>query len=429
VLPRFLTSVSAKLLAIILVAGAGINLAIFFFIGAFQFHAAGAFSAHLMRYVNYLVADLGSPPDLERARQMARSTPMIITFESPAAHWATGNIPASFVPQRLRYEGGRIQIYSSHGNHAVFVNQPGGRIGFYLFQPKDVEKKIKHLGFLLLLFISLLMLAAFLAIRWVLRPLNWLKGGVDQLGRGNLAHRVPLKRRDELRDLSQAFNSMAERLGRLIQAKEQLLLDVSHELRTPITRIKVALAMLPEEDDKQGILDDLNEIEAKITELLETARSLGIKAQLNRSPVDLGALIRQVAGPYQDLPPGVVLRPTDRHQPVMVDREQMTKVLRNVIDNAVKYSLPESKSIEIGLDFQSDKVFITIRDYGMGIPAEDLEFVFEPFYRVDKAHSPNAGYGLGLSLVKTIVEAHNGRVELESTLAKGTVVNISLPLA
>jgi signal transduction histidine kinase len=428
-LPRFLTSVSTKLLIVILLAGIGINMSIIFFFGAFQYHAAGAFVSHLTRYVDYLVEDLGAPPDQQRAEQMAAETGMVITYESAAGQWETGTPPeTSHHVRKLSYDDGRIKIESRHGSHAIYVQQPEGRIGFFISQPPASKKKIKFLGILLLVLISTIMLLSFLVIRWVLRPLKWLKQGVDAVGRGRLSHRVPLRRRDELRDLSQAFNEMAERLGRLIKAKEQLLLDVSHELRSPITRIKVALAMLPENDSMQGIAEDLKEIEAKITELLETARSLGVKAELNRSPVDLGELIHDVIKPFADQPPGITIKPIHKHDPVMLDREQISKALKNIIDNAVKYSSQQSAPIEVSLSQDTDGAVITVRDFGMGIPEADLDFVFEPFYRVDKARTPKNGYGLGLSLVKTILAAHNGRVELESKLGEGTLVKMFLPL-
>lgn len=428
-LPRFLTSVSTKLLIVILLAGIGINMSIIFFLGAFQSHAAGAFVSHLTRYVDYLVEDLGTPPDRQRANQMAAETGLIITYESASGKWATGTPPeASHHVKKMSYDDGRIKIESRHGSHVIYVRQPEGRIGFYISQPSAFKKKLKFLGILLLALISTIMLFSFLVIRWVLRPLKWLKQGVDAVGRGKLSHRVPLRRQDELRDLSQAFNDMAERLGRLIKAKEQLLLDVSHELRTPITRIKVALAMMPEDDSIQGIAEDLKEIEAKITELLETARSLGVKAELNRSPVYLGELIHDVVQPYANQPPGIIIKPMHKHDTVMLDREQISKALKNVVDNAVKYSTPQSAPIEVSLSQDADEAVITVRDFGIGIPAADLDFVFEPFYRVDKARTPKNGYGLGLSLVKAIVAAHNGRMELESKLGKGTLVRIHLPL-
>lgn len=428
ILPKSLTSISAKLLAVIVIAGIGINLAIIFSIGAFQHHVAAPFHVHLARYVAYLVDDLGTPPDRGRAEHIAAQTAMIITLESRDQSWST---TPDFKPfprdrARIRYQQGGIEVVAYHGNFAVFVSRAEGRIGFYLPRQDQAEKKLKLLVLLLLVFISLLMIAAFVAIRWVMRPLGWLKRGVDEVGRGNLAHRVVEKRCDELGELAEAFNAMTERLRRLITAKDQLLLDVSHELRTPITRIRVALAMLPDSDGKTSIAEDLAEIEAKITELLETARTLGVKAELNLRFVDPATVLRQVAEMYKDQPPGVVLEVIETGAPLMLDENQVHKALRNVIDNAVKYSRPDSAPVRVSLNRHQGAAVIRIQDFGIGIGTEDLPFVFEPFYRADKARSPRGGFGLGLSLVKTIITAHNGRVDIESQLGAGTTVTIHL---
>ncbi len=428
-LPKALTSVSAKLLVVMLMTGVGINLAIIFFIGAFQHHIAAPFHVHMARYVAYLVEDLGTPPDQGRAAQIAAQTAMIITFESEAGTWSTapGSVPFPKTGGRKRYDDGRIQVVGHHGNFAVFVQQSDARIGFYLPRQYKAEKKMKLLALLLLLFISMLMVAAFFVIRWVLRPLRWLKDGVDEVAQGNLAHRVPEKRRDELRNLARAFNSMTEKLARLIAAKEQLLLDVSHELRTPITRIKVSLAMLADDEGKESIAEDLMEVEAKITELLETARALGVKAELNRRSTDLAAVIQRVVALYANRQPGITLHSIEKPAPLMLDEGQIFKALKNVVDNAMKYSRSHSDPIRVSLGLHGSAAVISVQDFGIGIADEDQALVFEPFYRADKARSPRGGFGLGLSLVKTIVAAHNGRVEIESDLGCGTTVKIYLP--
>jgi len=428
ILPKPLTSISAKLLTVIVLTGIGINLAIIFSIGAFQHHVAAPYHAHLARYVAYLVDDLGSPPERARAMQLAAQTDMIITFESGSRKWSTAPDvhPFPLDQARTRFDRGGVEVVTYRGSFAVFVNRGQGRIGFYMPRQERAEKKVKLLVLFLLVFISTLLIVAFVAIRWVLRPLGWLKRGVDEVGRGNLGYRVPEKRCDELRDLSEAFNAMTERLSRLIKSKDQLLLDVSHELRTPITRIRVALAMLPDSDGKDSIVEDLAEIEAKITELLETARTLGVKAELNRRPVDLAALLQQVAEVYQNQPPGVVLDIIETGAPLMLDENMMLKALRNVVDNAVKYSRPDSAPVRASLSRHQGAAVIRVQDFGIGIAAEDLPFVFEPFYRADKARSPRGGFGLGLSLVKTIISAHNGRVDIESQPGSGTTVTIHL---
>ncbi len=114
---------------------------------------------------------------------------------------------------------------------------------------------------------------------------------------------------------------------------------------------------------------------------------------------------------------------------VSIDAEQIRKALKNIVDNALKFSRPDSEPVSITLTYEATHAAITIQDHGIGIPPEELDFIFEPFYRVDKSRSPQtAGYGLGLSLAKTIIEAHGGSIRIHSTPDKGTGVEIVLPL-
>jgi signal transduction histidine kinase len=262
----------------------------------------------------------------------------------------------------------------------------------------------------------------------VLKPLRWLKQGVEQVARGELSYRVPVKRSDELRDLSVSFNTMTERLRHLIQSKEQLLLDVSHELRTPITRIKVALAMMTDSPDRENIEEDLKEIEGKISQLLETARSINIKASLKYTTCDLTELIRHTAKPFETGRPAIRIAPMPPVR-MRIDAEKIAQTLKNIFESSQKYSADDADPIEVSVESKAQEVVITIQDHGIGIDQKDLDFIFEPFYRADKARSPHLeGYGLGLSLSKNIVEAHDGEIVIHSEIGHGTVVHVHLPL-
>lgn len=429
-MPKFFSSIFIKLMVIILIAGLGINLSIIFFFGAFRHHIANNYRPHLTRYIDYLIKDIGNPPDPERARRIAAQTNMVIAFSSPGDSWSTSEIPFSLPAKRLHiwHRNDRVIAGSYHGAHVVHLKHGDGRLSFFLPYQPDAEKKIKVITICLLLFITTLMIGAYFAIRWVLRPLRWLKKGVDQVAGGDLSHRVPLERRDELRDLSASFNTMTGRLQHLIKSKEQLLLDVSHELRTPITRVKVALALMPESPERASIEEDLSEIEKKITDLLETARALNIKASLHLASVDLAELIQKTAALFETGRPEIRIADTSDLAPIDLDTELMGRALKNVLDNAQKYSPDNAAPIEISVSMDEAETIITIQDSGIGIPEEDLDFIFEPFYRVDKARTPQQdGYGLGLSLARNIIEAHGGHIHISSEPGKGTLVKIHLP--
>ena len=417
-------------MAIILVAGLGINIAIFFFFGAFRHHVARSYHPHLNRYIDYLLKDIGNPPDPVKAAQIASETDMVISYEGNDQNWTTADTPIYIPFERIRiwHRDSRVEAGRYRSNYVVSAKLPSGRLTFLLTHQPDAEKKIKVISLALLLFITLLLAGAYLAIRWVLNPLRGLKHGVDQVSRGDLSHRVPLQRKDELRDLSDAFNTMAARLQHLIKAKEQLLLDISHELRTPVTRMKVALAMMADSPEKKSITEDVLEMEEKITELLETARALNISVSLNYAETDLAALIRSIVRPFEIGRPAVHITGLPETISLQLDAKRVSRALKNILDNAQKYSPADAGAIEISVEIEVSDILIVVRDDGIGIAEEDLDFIFEPFYRADKARTPQSdGYGLGLSLAKSIIEAHGGNIAVTSAPDQGTTVRIRLP--
>jgi signal transduction histidine kinase len=225
--------------------------------------------------------------------------------------------------------------------------------------------------------------------------------------------------RDEFGALTDAFNKMVGRVKQMIQARDQLLLDVSHELRSPLTRLKVALALLPEDENKAGMVGDLNEMEAMITELLELER-LREGRGIRRERHDLVSLLREVAEAYKSAPPGVDLLAHSSAAWLDIDREKIRTVMRNLLENARKFSLPDSRPIEICIVRDSSAITVRISDDGPGIPESDLPNLFEPFYRVDRSRSrKTGGYGLGLSICKRIMEAHGGSIAVTNNAGRG----------
>ena len=429
-MPKFFSSIFFKLMVIILVTGLGINFAIIIFFGAMRHHFASAYHPNFNRYIDYLLNDIGDPPDPSRARKIAAETGMVISYESKEHNWTTAEKPIDFPAHRIRirYKDERLEAGRYRGRYMATVKQGDGRLTFLLAYWPEAEKKIKVLSMGILLFITTLMVGAYLMIRWVLSPLRSLKQGVDEVARGELSHRVPIRRRDELRDLSASFNTMTQRLQHLLKSKEQLLLDVSHELRTPVTRMKVALAMIPDSRERNAVVEDLVEMEEKITELLETARSLNIKASLNLAQTNLSDLIRTSARSFASGKPPIHLKQLPQSATIAIDGPRITQVVKNVLDNAQKYSPDDAGPIEVSLEITTNEMVISVHDYGMGIPPEDLDFIFEPFYRADKARSPQGtGYGLGLSIAKSIIEAHGGTMDISSEFGYGTTVHIRIP--
>jgi len=150
---------------------------------------------------------------------------------------------------------------------------------------------------------------------------------------------------------------------------------------------------------------------------------------LKKQPTNLVGLLKEVLPEFENQPPGIEMVEFPSEVMAEVDSEKIKTVFENVINNAVKYSQPDSGPIRIIYKSHKSYAIIRIADKGIGIPQEELPHIFEPFYRVDKSRAKDTGgYGLGLSLCKTIMEAHDGKIEVQSRPEEGTTVSLFFPL-
>ena len=254
-------------------------------------------------------------------------------------------------------------------------------------------------------------------MRQVFRPLKHIADGVAQVAAGNLSHAVPEEGSREFADLARAFNEMTDRVKQMLAMRERLLLDASHELRSPLTRMKVALEFVPQGTARESLREDLVEMEQLVTAILESARLARAGEQIRRQRFDLAAVLRRVTARFSERPPGVRLDGTPASCFIDGDPDLVATVLRNVVDNAVKYSAAGAEPVRVALEERDGQARVTVRDSGPGIPPADLPRIFDPFYRVDRSRSRGTGgYGLGLSLCKSIVAAHGGSIAVESAV-------------
>ena len=279
----------------------------------------------------------------------------------------------------------------------------------------------------LLLFMALVILAAQIVLRHLLEPLRALGAAVAQIGAGQLDVRVPIRTDDEFGRLTDAFNQMAERVRGMIRSRDQLLVDVSHELRSPLTRMKVALELPAGDIQHARLSDDVAEMERMVSELLELER-LSTGRGVSAARHDLLRILREVAARYEDRPPGVRVVASAGEMFLDLDADKIRTVLQNLLENAIKYSLPDSQPITLRADETSGAIVVHVTDDGIGIPAADAERVFEPFYRVDPSRSKRTGgYGLGLSICKRVMEAHGGKITVERHSPRGTSFVLTFP--
>jgi signal transduction histidine kinase len=418
-------SVFAKLVAIMVTMAACLLLLVG---GFFRLIVSPNLSGSLDRIAQaYSRSVAATSPDLETARRLAAGLDLEVRYEGPQGSWSTaGDLPTVEEVRKSGQVRGAHKLLPRRDYHLV----PGPMGGTYLFVwtfGQRTQEAHGALLVLLLLVMTAVVLTTHAILRRLLRPLRVLSDGVDRLSSGELNVEIPTRSRDEFGRLTDAFNHMVARVREMIGARDQLLTDVSHELRSPLTRMKVALELLPDDGQRSRLAGDVAEMERMVAELLELER-LRFRRDIRTSPRDLMLILQEVAESFQDKPPGVRVTSTSFEILVEVDGEKIRTVLRNLLENAVKYSLPQSCPIEVSAVQNSDAVVVRVTDDGMGIPEGDLDHIFEPFFRVDRSRTQDTGgYGLGLSICKRVMEAHGGKIAVERTRNRGASFILTFP--
>jgi signal transduction histidine kinase len=413
---RLHESVFIKLVAVMLTTAAAILLIVAFFFGILIGPIMGTLVERVVGDYTHILA--ARSPDLQAARELAARLEVQIRYEGPEGSWATD--PG--LPSIAEVEGWRHGVSSriAWGQGPYIIPASGG--GTYLFSWEfghHLREAHRTMLWLLLFFVVGVLFAAHLVLSRLLRPLRSLHQGVVRLSEGQLDITLPNRTRDEFGVLTGAFNQMVGRIREMLRARDQLLLDVSHELRSPLTRMKVALALLPEGDKRQRIASDVAEMEAMITELLDLERLRNGRG-IQTEPRNLVPILREMAESFEDRPPGVRVASAPREILLDIDGDRIRTVLRNLLENAIKYSLPESGPVEVSAEDDGETVVVRVTDDGPGVPPADLPNLFEPFFRVDRSRSKKSGgYGLGLSICKRIMEAHGGDITAENHAGRG----------
>ncbi len=243
---------------------------------------------------------------------------------------------------------------------------------------------------------------------------------------------------DEVTRLAEIFNLMLDRIETLFSTQQRFIADVSHELRTPLTTIRGNLALIK----RSGHADpeSLADMQSEAERMSRLVRDLLLLAQadagvtLQRTPIEMDGLLLEVYRQgriiAEQTGSSVTVRLGAEDQAtVMGDTDRLRQLLLNLVENGIKYTAPGG-SVTLGLERTDTWVRVSVRDTGVGIPAEDVPHVFERFYRVDKARSrEKGGTGLGLSIAQWIAQAHGGRLEVESEVGVGTMFTLWLPVA
>lgn len=374
-------------------------------------------------YMDRLVAEIGSPPDVDKAKALVARLPLAVRISGPAVNWDSH-------PDRTHHgwlddRPGRSE---GRGDWLTRTTADGHRVTFGL-GTLPWQREPGGIGWLTLGLLLALIVAAYAYVRRLLRPLDDIRAGAERFGRGTFSEPIPLRRKDELGDLAQRINTMAHDIEGMLDAKRGLLLALSHELRSPLTRARLNAELLPAtaegQTERDALLRDLNEMRDLISDLLESERLASPHAALQREPVDLAALVREVVA---ELPGGETvtldLAPdlSSRH----LDRARARLLVRNLLDNALRYSVGAAQPPQLtlragggrgqgGRQEEEQGVRIEVRDFGPGVDVAQLDHLTEPFYRTDSARQrATGGVGLGLHLCRLVAEAHGGTLAVRN---------------
>jgi signal transduction histidine kinase len=290
-------------------------------------------------------------------------------------------------------------------------------------------------GFIALIIAILL---AFLISRRVLAPVKALSQAARSYGKGDFSRRVDDKGEGELAELSHSFNSMADNLQRTQTLRRNMVADIAHELRTPLSNLKGYLEAINDGvvEPNKATITSLNDEATTLSHLVADLQELSLadagELKMNFRPEDISALIHDTIAAIQPKAAvkNIVLSAflTSPLSPVNVDAQRIRQVLNNLLENAIAHT-PAKGKIDVIAREEGGMVFVTITDTGEGIPPNDLPMIFERFYRVDKSRTrTTGGSGLGLTIVKRLVEAHGGTIRVMSTVGKGTSFTFSLPV-
>jgi len=397
-------------------------------------------SGHLSLHVEYVRNDIGNPPQIDNALEITNKVPVDIRISGPDLDWASD---AAF-PTLEQLEFGStgvfseeteawlrgvdgVQFASDRGHGYLKIDQ--GPYAIIVSTPKISEQAVvRQLTPIIMGFGLFLVLLAYLAVRWLFRPIGSIQHGAAEIGSGNFHYRITDVRRDQLGDLASDINQMADDVQRMLDAKRQLLLGISHELRSPLSRLTLALALADDTPGIEGLKQDVSEMEKIITTLLEAERLNSRHAALRLSRVSAAEL----AGSLVD---NFFSRDRDRIQLsvpdslwINVDEARATLMLKNLVSNALRYSSPEDGPVHLEFELSDDAWIIRVRDHGPGIPDAQIEFIGEPFYRGDPSRTRHTGgSGLGLYLARLVAEAHDGTLELDRSYRDGACFVVTLP--
>ena len=372
-------------------------------------------------YVDRLAAEIGTPPDIDRAQAMTRRLPLSVRIDGPVVN---GSSHAALRPD------GRPRRFN-HDNHRDAADERWDSLlsrstadGHHIRFGAGDWRWDDHptwLGWGVLAGLLALTALAYVMVRRLFRPIDDIRAGALRYGAGDFSSRVPVRRQDELGDLATQVNAMASSLQRMLEGQRGLRLAISHVLRSPLTRARLHAELLADSDERMALLRDLGQMRDLISDLLEGERLAAGSAALQREATDLNAPVQALVD-AQFAGRDITLMLDAAVPTLVLDRTRLQLLVRNLLDNALRHGAGTPVARHTGL--ANGGVYLWLRDQGPGVAPAQLPHLTEPFYCPDEARSRRAGgVGLGLYLCRLVALSHGGRLDLRNA-APGLEVSL-----
>jgi signal transduction histidine kinase len=341
-------------------------------------------------------------------RRFGRGPPFAMMGDPPMRHPMMGDAPFGGPPDALNVVA---QVRLHDGNLVTFDSS----------LPQEATAVPLRIALTLLALLLVVVVLSLVAVRWVTVPLRTLSAAADRLGRdlGNppLPESGPL----EVRQAAKAFNTMQQRLSRLIAERTRLFAAMSHDLKTPITRMRLRTELLEDQALQARFARDLDEMQAMVTQTLDYLRDAA--TQEPARPLDVNALLESLQNDYRE-GGGAVEIEGGASQPYVGRPLALRRCLTNLLDNALRYG----KRATIAIEDRPTQLTVRVQDEGPGMPEAQLEQAFEPFFRGEASRSrETGGTGLGLGIARNIARAHGGELVLRNRSAGGLEAVLTLP--
>ena len=390
----------------------------------------------------YMDAQITSKLSLNNGKYYFKNNKQYYTGSDSEYVINTGDFYGLYSDQEVSYLSITQSIAYTYPGASEAINK--GTITLSIPVPEITKTRSNIISYFLIatvISVALELIALFIITKEITEPIRELEKMTKQMAAGNFKVKIQSRSNDEVGELVNSYNAMAEALGNLDMMRNDFIASISHELRTPMTSIGgfidgILDGVIPAEKQEhylQIVKEEIARMNALVNDLLNMARLQSGKVELDLLPCSLEELLRNTALKLKPIIDEneiqIVFDIKTKNCEVLVDRPSIERVLINLIQNAVKFTNPGGTVTLHSEPDGKNKVRITVEDTGSGIAREEIPFIFEKFYKADKSRGlDKKGTGLGLAIVKNILSAHGQEIHVESTVGKGSRFIFTLPI-